>query len=93
MPGGGELDNLSWPWGGDLDTGKSGLSNSPSLIRPSPLWGLTLTGAQGFLMLHKTDKIWLDTKNNLLKQMLKRDSMVNTGLKCIIIVVKVGNFC
>ncbi len=29
------VGNLRWPWGGDLDTGKSGLSDSPSPARPS----------------------------------------------------------
>ncbi len=35
-PGEGELDMLRWLWGGDLDTGKSGLSNFPSLPCPPP---------------------------------------------------------
>ncbi len=36
-PGGREIDKPRWPWGGDLDTGKSGLSNFPSLAhRPPP---------------------------------------------------------
>ncbi len=41
MPAGGELDNLRCLWGGDLDTGKSGLS------KPPLSWGegLILTGA------------------------------------------------
>ncbi len=44
---------------------------------------------KGFLMLNKTDKIWLDTKKkkkkSRLKQMLKMDSLVNTAAKRIII--------
>ena len=32
VPRGGELDKPRWPWGGDLDTGKSGLSNFTSPV-------------------------------------------------------------
>ena len=32
-PGGEELDNLGWPWGRDLDTGKSGIAFNYAHIR------------------------------------------------------------